>query len=160
MSVLQVHGTCVAFEAGAVLLRGPAGVGKSDLAFRLVSEQGGHLVADDQVCLESQRDGLVAQAKKGWTGLIELRGLGIVSIPSTATGPLTLLVDLVGREEVPRLAEPSYDELVGHRLPVLRLHAFDATTPAKVRLAVTHIPDYGAPGSRTGGFPGEDGRLG
>jgi len=160
MSSLQVHGTCVALEAGAVLLRGHSGAGKSDLAFRLVHEQGGHLVADDQVILESRKDALVARAKEGWASLIELRGLGIVSIPSTTSAPLTLLVDLVGRDEVPRLAKPLYDELVGHRLPVLRLHAFDATTPAKVKLAITHIPSSGASGSEAHGFPGDDGRLG
>ena len=160
MSTLQVHGTCVAFEDGAVLLRGPSGAGKSDLAFRLVTEQGGQLVADDQVCLEIQKDVLLARAKEGWSGLIELRGLGIVSVPSTPSAPLTLLVDLVDQDEVPRLAEPLYDELIGHRLPILRLHAFDATTAAKVKLAVTHIPGTGASSAKADGFPGDDGRLG
>ncbi len=43
----QVHGTCVEVEGTAVLLRGPPGSGKSDLALRLI-ESGARLVADDR----------------------------------------------------------------------------------------------------------------
>ncbi|HEX7199151.1 MAG TPA: serine/threonine protein kinase, partial [Dongiaceae bacterium] len=43
---LQIHASCVALSGAAVLLRGPPGAGKSDLALRLVDE-GGKLVADD-----------------------------------------------------------------------------------------------------------------
>ena len=43
---IQVHGTCVALEGVGILLRGPAGAGKSDLAVRLI-DGGAVLVADD-----------------------------------------------------------------------------------------------------------------
>jgi len=160
MSPLQLHGSCVAFDNGAVLLRGVPASGKSDLAYRLVSEQGARLVADDQVVLDVQSDRLVARAKAGWSGLLELRGLGLVTLPAASFAPLVLLVDLVGREDVPRLPEAAYAELIGHRLPVLRLHAFDATTPAKVKLAVRYIPERGVLLDQKGGFPGDDGQLG
>lgn len=160
MNTLQVHGTCVAFTEGAVLLRGVSGSGKSDLAYRLVSEQDALLVADDQVVLEAQETGIVAQVRQGWSGLLELRGLGLVSVPAIEQAPLLLLVDLVGRDAVPRLPEAAYEELIGHRLPILRLHAFDATTPAKVKMAVMHIPERGTGENKSGGFPGDDGQIG
>lgn len=159
MSAVQIHGTCVAFEAGAVILRGPSGAGKSDLAYRLISEQGGKLVADDQVVLHSQDDALLAQARPDWQGLLELRGLGLVTQPVVHQAQVKLLVDLVGRGQVPRLPQPCFEELSGHSLPALRLHAFDVTTAAKVRLAVMHIPEKNTDGRRTGGFAGDDGRI-
>ncbi len=155
--LLNLHGTCVAFAsdtsaARGVLLRGRAGAGKSDLAYRLVEERGARLVADDRVEVSDLDGTLVARAPQGWTGLLELRGLGLVSLPALDSVPLVLAVDLVDRAQVPRLPEPLYEKLLGHALPVLRLHAFDATTAAKVRVAVAQIPGNG--------FPGEDGRLG
>ncbi|MDE0409176.1 MAG: serine kinase, partial [Alphaproteobacteria bacterium] len=33
---MQVHASCIAFEGRGVLLRGPSGSGKSDLALRAV----------------------------------------------------------------------------------------------------------------------------
>jgi len=47
---LLVHATAVAIDGGAVLLRGPPGCGKSDLALRLI-DRGAQLIADDQALL-------------------------------------------------------------------------------------------------------------
>ena len=46
--MLLVHGTCVDLDGRGILLRGPSGSGKSDLALRLI-DSGARLVADDQV---------------------------------------------------------------------------------------------------------------
>lgn len=154
---LNLHGTCVAFgadasDARAVLLRGHSGAGKSDLAYRLINEEGARLVADDRVDMADLDGVLVARAPAGWIGLLELRGLGLVTLPALEGAPLVLMVDLVERESVPRISEPCYEKLFGRTLPVLHLHAFDATTAAKIRLAVAHLPEKG--------FPGEEGRFG
>jgi HPr kinase/phosphorylase len=160
MTSLQIHGTCVSFAEGAVLIKGPSGAGKSDLAYRLVSDQGGLLVADDQVCLSSRNEALVAESKAGWQGRLELRGLGIISLPAAERANVVLLVELVAGDQVPRLPVPKYEEIIGHRVPVLRLSAFDATTAAKVRLAVSLLPERETAKGIGGGFPGDDGRLG
>lgn len=152
---LYMHGTCVACGARAVLLRGPSGAGKSDLAFRLVRDDLSgetRLVADDQVALHVADARLVASAPALLAGMIELRGLGLVEVPSVAAAPVALIVDLVPRAEVPRLPEPRFEDILGCRLPVLALHAFDVTAAARLRLALETLPDTG--------FPGPDGRLG
>lgn len=152
---LYVHGTCVALGARAVLLRGPSGAGKSDLAFRLIREDASgetRLVADDQVVLREASSRLVASAPAVLAGLVELRGLGLVALPSIPEAPVTLIADLVARVSVPRIAEPRHEAILGIRLPVIALHAFDGTATAKLRLALETLPDAG--------FPGEDGRFG
>ena len=155
VSSLYVHGTCVAVGARAVLLRGPSGAGKSDLAFRLVREDASgetRLVADDQVGLRDEGGRLLASAPPALAGLVELRGLGLVALPSIGEAPLVLIADLVARVAVPRIAEPRHEAILGIRLPVISLHAFDGTATAKLRLALETLPDTG--------FPGEDGRFG
>lgn len=152
---LYMHGTCIACGARAALLRGPSGAGKSDLAFRLIREDRSgetRLVADDQVVLHIEEEGLLARAPAPLAGTLELRGLGLVAVPSLSEAPLALIVDLVPREEVPRLPDPRFEEILGRPLPVIALHAFDGTAAAKLRLALETLPDSG--------FPGDDGRLG
>src|SRR3546814_10156556 len=51
-----VHATTVALDGTGVLLRGPAGSGKSDLALRLI-DQGARLVADDRTALALEEIG-------------------------------------------------------------------------------------------------------
>ena len=46
----QVHATCIEVDGMGVLLRGPSGSGKSDLALRLI-DGGARLVADDRTDL-------------------------------------------------------------------------------------------------------------
>ena len=152
---LHIHGTCIALGARAVLLRGPSGSGKSDLAFRLIRGDASgetRLVADDQVALEERGGHLLARAPAALAGLLELRGLGLVAVPAIAEAPLALIVDLVPRDAVPRLPEARYEALREVRLPVLALHAFDGTAPLKLRLALETLPESG--------FPGDDGRFG
>ena len=48
--MVTVHATCIAIDGHGILLRGPAGSGKSDLALRAI-DRGARLVADDQVVL-------------------------------------------------------------------------------------------------------------
>jgi HPr kinase/phosphorylase len=138
----RVHATCVALRIGrrwrGVLLRGPSGAGKSDLALRLI-ETGGRLVADDQTELVRKGTSVMATAPGQIAGLIEARGVGIVKLgrdQMVSRAPLVLLVDLASPERIERLPEPQRESLLGVRLPVLLLAPFEASTTAKLRLAL------------------------
>jgi HPr kinase/phosphorylase len=133
-----IHGTSVTIGRDGVLLRGPSGSGKSDLALRLI-DQGARLVADDQTELQREGDGLAMRAPATIAGLIEIRGLGIVAVPTAERAWLRLVVDLVAAEAIERLPEPRCCELEGLRFPVLALAPFAASAPAKLRLALTML---------------------
>ncbi|CAN5919611.1 HPr kinase/phosphorylase [soil metagenome] len=142
-----VHATCVALRQGrqwrAVLLRGPSGVGKSDLALRLM-ESGARLVADDQTELACQGDRLIATVPASIAGLIEVRGLGIARLPHDQLmkrARVVLLVDLVAPRRIERLPELALESLLGVDLPVLALAPFEASASAKLRLALARIAD-------------------
>ena len=130
-----IHATCVALAGTGVLLRGSPGNGKSDLALRLV-DGGAVLVADDQVSLTARDGRLFAAPPQAIAGKIEVRGIGIVTVPHAAEAPVALAVDLVAPGAVERMPTPSHCSYLGIDLPLVALAPFEASTPAKVRLAV------------------------
>ena len=138
-SGLVVHATAVAIGAAGVLLRGPSGSGKSDLALRLI-DGGALLVADDQVSLRREGGRLIAgyplAAPARLRGCLEVRGLGLVPVAMAAAAPLDLVIDLQPGVPVERLPAPAIAGYLGVGLPLLRLDPFLASAAAQVRLAV------------------------
>lgn len=117
-----------------VLLRGPPGSGKSDLALRLIGG-GARLIADDQVELSAADGRLSATAPAAIAGLLEVRGLGPVPVAAGVSAPLRLVYDLVEPEAVERLPAPATVTYEAVEVRLLRLAPFEASAPDKVRLA-------------------------
>ena len=137
-AMVLVHASCVALEGKGVLLRGAPGAGKSDLALRLI-EAGARLVADDQVALTGSGGTLLAAPPARIAGLLEVRGIGIVSMDFVPQCPVHLVVDLVTPRAVERLPEAATVALAGHRVRRVALAPFEASAPAKVRLALAAV---------------------
>lgn len=133
--MVLVHATSVLVDGTGVLIRGPSGSGKSDLALRLI-DGGARLVSDDQTALEARDGRLWASAPPSIAGKLEVRGLGIVAVPSAPPAPLGIVVDLLPHDRIERLPEPSTASLLGVELPRFCLSPFEASAPAKLRLAV------------------------
>lgn len=133
--MLLVHATTVLVDGLGVLIRGPSGSGKSDLALRLI-DAGARLVADDQTAVEARDGRLWASPPASIAGKLEVRGLGIVAVPFAPSAALGLAVDLVPADRIERLPEPGTTVLLGVVIPILLLVPFEASAPAKLRLAV------------------------
>jgi serine kinase of HPr protein (carbohydrate metabolism regulator) len=135
-SPIYIHGTCVAIDDAAVLLRGPSGSGKSDLALRLI-DGGAKLVADDQVEILVEGTCLTATAPAPLNGMLEVRGLGPVTLGASKIAgrtPLRAIIDLVDRRDIERLPDQDICDLEGVQLPLFRVAPFERSAPAKVRL--------------------------
>ena len=133
-----IWGNVVSIDGRGVLLRGPSGIGKSDLALRLI-DSGASLVADDRVELVREGDSLVARAPESLSGRMEVRGIGIVSVAAVQRVALALVIDLVPPEQVPRMPDPGRWTHLGVSLPVISLYALEPSAAAKVRLAVRQV---------------------
>ncbi len=139
-----IHGTCVALGTYAALLRGPSGAGKSDLAFRFLALPGDgallpKLVADDQVWVEANATGeLIAAMPETIAGKIEVRGLGIVTVPFVAQARLVLVCDLVNSDYVPRMPPDPWEqtEIACVAVPLLKLSPFEPSAPLKLKMAL------------------------
>lgn len=142
--MIRVHGTAIALGSEGILLRGPSGAGKSDFALRLI-DQGACLVADDQTELRREGDDIIMSAPATIAGQMEVRGLGIIALPSLASAPLRLVVDLVPSAEIERMPAPRDCNFLGCTIPAVALAPFEASAPAKLRLALRSFVLRAAP---------------
>jgi HPr kinase/phosphorylase len=140
------HGTAVALGDSAVLIRGPSGSGKSDLALRCIGQAPGgiirsiaRLVADDQVVLTQQGSDLIVSAPATLAGRLEVRGVGIVEVPVQPTARLVLIVDLVAPDRIERMPEVATGSIAGVVLPRLLLTPFEATAALKLLLCLQRV---------------------
>lgn len=134
MSETRIHATSVAIGGRAVLLMGPSGSGKSDLALRLI-DRGATLVSDDYTALTDVAGTLRAAAPPTIAGRIEVRGLGILQIPHVDDVAVALVVRLGARiERMP--PDGRTMTLEGICLPMIALDAFEASAPIKVQMAL------------------------
>lgn len=132
---LLLHATCVALGPRGVLLRGPSGAGKSDLALRLI-DRGAWLVADDQVEVAVEAGELVARCPAAIRGLLEVRGIGLVTMAATRQIPLALVADLVPVSEVPRLPADDRVSIADISLSRIALNPFEHSAPIKLEMAL------------------------
>ena len=136
--MIRVYGTSVAVGGEGILLRGPSGSGKSDLALRLI-DGGGRLVSADQTELRLEGATIEMSAPAALLGLIEVRGLGIVRVPHVARAPLCLVADLQAENAIERMPEPRFCTLEGLVFPLVELYPFAASAAAKLRLALKSL---------------------
>ena len=114
MSVTLTNVSCVGIGGRALLIEGKPGSGKSSLALALI-DRGAVLIGDDGVTLEERGDRLWAAPPPNIAGLIEVRNVGLLTLPS-GSAPLSLVVrldpaaarlpDSAARAEIARRAVP------------------------------------------------------
>ncbi len=120
-----VQATGVAFSGRALLLEGQPGIGKSSLALALI-ERGAVLIGDDAITLTRSSKGghsqLIASPAPNIEGLIEVRAVGLVRVPTAGPTPLALILSLLGASdpEPERLPEiVPLRHILGCTVPVL-----------------------------------------
>ena len=148
--LLNMHGTTILCGGVGVMIRGRPGSGKSELALRLIDAPGygggngllrATLVADDQAYL-SLRDGEVwVTCPPALAGLIEVRGIGLLRLPSLAETRLSLIVDLVAPGTAERMPEAAAEtvSLLGVHLRRIVVEQGQPAAPAIVRTIVSQF---------------------
>ena len=121
-----IHATAIVIDGTGLLIRGPSGSGKSSLALALLRAPAvrfARLVADDRVIPRVSGGRLLADAPPPIRGLLEVRGVGLVSWPVLAPAKIDLIVDI---GDGPRLPEgEEIDHLLGVPLRRVQLSPRD-----------------------------------
>jgi HPr kinase/phosphorylase len=145
----SIHASAVLIGARAVLIRGPAGSGKSRLALALLTaaKQGllpfARLVADDRAHVEVVQGRLLVRPAPALAGLIEVRGLGIRHLLHEPLAVVGLVADL-GQPDAERLPDPAQREakIEGITLPRLAVAAGSDALP----LVLAYLQSTGGAG--------------
>lgn len=126
--------TAVAIEGRALAIEGPPGSGKSSLALALI-DRGAELVGDDGISVEVADGAIFASPPPNITGLLEIRGIGLVELPTAPPCPLALILTLgaVGAR-LPEMTETL--EILGIPVPVLPFEPGPVATAPRAEWAL------------------------
>lgn len=80
-----IHGVLMEMFGLGVFITGPSGIGKSECALDLLTQKF-RLIADDSVHIKRVGKRLIGAAPEMTRGLLEIRGLGVISIPDLFGG--------------------------------------------------------------------------
>ena len=114
---LIMHATCVDVNGSGVLIVGRSGSGKSSLAINLLA-LGSKLVADDQCELMRKNNGFRISKPASLPKSIEIRGVGLVSVPMVKETSLDWVVNM-DEVEKERMPTPRFTEIGGFRVPTV-----------------------------------------
>ncbi|PZT90249.1 MAG: serine kinase [Citromicrobium sp.] len=136
MTMTLANVTGVAIDGRGLLIEGPTGAGKTSLALMLI-DRGAVLIGDDGVQIAAEDGQLVASPAPETAGLIEIRNVGIVEMPTTSA-PVALILSIS-----PKAARFPMDtqarELCGLSIPSLPFRTGDAAQAIRAEFCLlTH----------------------
>ena len=114
---LIMHASCVDVNGSGVLIVGRSGSGKSSLAINLLA-LGSKLVAYDQCELIRKNNGFRISKPASLPKSIEIRGVGLVSVPIVNETSLDWVVNM-DEVEKERMPTPQFTEIGGFKVPTV-----------------------------------------
>ncbi len=140
MTAKKFHSTAVVIEDFGILIRGKPGYGKSDLALRLI-DSGATLISDDLTICKKIGDYLYLYPHSKTKGLLEVREIGIMTVPYVDNIRLTLVVELV-EGEFERIPEAMNCIILGIKFPKIKIFGKSSSAVAKIKIKLNQIRNY------------------
>ena len=140
MIAKQFHSTSVVIEDLGILIKGQSGIGKSDLALRLI-DSGATLISDDVTICKKIGDYLYLFSHSDTRGLLEVREIGIMTVPYVENIKLTLVVELV-EEKLERIPRMMSCNILGVKFPKIKIFGKSSSAVAKIKIKLNQLRSY------------------
>ena len=139
MKPKTIHATSVVIEDSGVLIVGKSGLGKSDLALRLI-DSGATLISDDITICKKVDDSIFLFSPLQTRGLLEVREVGIMTVPYVDNIKLLLIVELVDHE-IERLPSKKIGKFMNLNISKIKIYGKNSSSVAKIKLKLNEIKD-------------------
>ena len=139
MKPKTIHATSVVIEDSGVLIVGNSGLGKSDLALRLI-DSGATLISDDITICKKVDDSIFLFSPLQTRGLLEVREVGIMTVPYVDNIKLFLIVELVDHE-IERLPSKKMGKFMDLNISKIKIYGKNSSSVAKIKLKLNEIKD-------------------
>ena len=137
MNLKRIHSTSVVIDDNGVLILGDSGSGKSDLALRLI-DNGATLISDDiSICRKSSNN-IYLHCPPEIKGLLEVREIGIITVPFVERIKLRLVVNLKSNNNE-RFPKDSCFRILGIKIPIINIEGKNSSAVAKIKVKLNEI---------------------
>ena len=137
MNLKRIHSTSVVIDDNGVLILGDSGSGKSDLALRLI-DNGATLISDDISICRKNLNSIYLYCPPEIKGLLEVREIGIITVPFVERIKLRLVVNLKSNNNE-RFPKDSSFRILGIKIPLINIEGKNSSAVAKIKVKLNEI---------------------
>ena len=137
MNLKRIHSTSVVIDDNGVLILGDSGSGKSDLALRLI-DNGATLISDDVSICRKNSNNIYLYCPPEIKGLLEVREIGIITVPFVEKIKLRLVVNLKSNNNE-RFPKDSCFRILGIKIPIINIDGKNSSAVAKIKVKLNEI---------------------
>ena len=137
MNLKRIHSTSVVIDDNGVLILGDSGSGKSDLALRLI-DSGATLISDDISICRKNSNNIYLHCPPEIKGLLEVREIGIITVPFVERIKLRLVVNLKSNNNE-RFPKDSSFRILGIKIPIINIEGKNSSAVAKIKVKLNEI---------------------
>ena len=139
MSLKRIHSSSIVIDDNGVLILGDSGSGKSDLALRLI-DNGATLISDDVSICKKNLNNIYLYCPPEIKGLLEVREIGIITVPFVERIKLKLVVNLKSKNNE-RFPEDIYFKILGIKIPLIHIDGKNSSAVAKIKVKLNEISE-------------------
>ena len=137
MNLKKMHSSSVVIDDNGVLILGDSGSGKSDLALRLI-DNGATLISDDISICRKNSNNIYLYCPPEIKGLLEVREIGIITVPFVERIKLRLVVNLKSKNNE-RFPKDNSFRILGIKIPLISIEGKNSSAVAKIKVKLNEI---------------------
>ncbi len=137
MNLKRMHSSSVVIDDNGVLILGDSGSGKSDLALRLI-DNGATLISDDISICKKNSNNIYLHCPPEIKGLLEVREIGIITVPFVERIKLRLVVNLKSKNNE-RFPKDNSFRILGIKIPLISIEGKNSSAVAKIKVKLNEI---------------------